>query len=1307
MKGHGTSNIEPLAVWIDVGGTFTDCFIRDSTGRLRAHKTLSSGKVLLACEVVASDPIVLSAAALRQDPARFWEGARVELIDATGRLWQAHRVVSFAEGRLTLAPGAELPPRWTGRAALDAGLEAPVLAVRRLLGVPLSDPLPPLHVRLGTTKGTNALLTRSGAKTALAITAPLGDLPRIGDQTRPHLFDLTARKLPPIAVQTVEITERLDASGNVIVPLDMEDAARKFRRLLDAGIESLAICLLHAYLNGEHEQQLAELARRLGFPHVSTSHQVAPLIEIVPRAHTTAVDAYIGPVIRHYLQLLHRQFGFEQNDAPFYIMTSAGGLVRWDRYWGKDSILSGPAGGVAALASIREALAGVSSTETAGVIGLDMGGTSTDVSKVGQRIELQLESTKAGIALMVPTLPIETVAAGGGSICWFDGVSLRVGPDSAGADPGPACYGKGGPLTITDLNVYTGRIPQEQFPFPVDRPAIERRLQELCRQVGGKLGPVEPAELAEGFRRIANEQMAGAVRTVTLAQGVDPRQFALVGFGGAAGQHICEVAELLQIQQVIDVPQAGLLSALGMGYAPLQLVEVLPVYQESSRWDAATCWQEAQVVAERLRTELLGQRPPGTAATVSTQIAVDMRYAGTDTSLTIPWTEGAPLVSDFHDAFFQRYGYRPPRTVVEIVAVRIVSTLPSDERFPAQSRLARRLLPSTSGGIRRSQLRPGDVVIGPAVIGNEGSTLVVPESWEAECLDGGALRMSRRDAPPSMASIDHHEQHSPPGAAEVCLSPAAEPALNAPTATDPVLRECFGARIAAIAAQMGTVLQQTAISVNVKQRRDFSCAIFDRDGTLLANAPHVPVHLGAMGETVREILRAFPDLQPGDAVVTNDPYRGGSHLPDITVVSPVFDDQGQRALLVANRAHHADVGGITPGSMGFNSRRLADEGVLIEPRMLVRGGTAQFESMRALLSRAPYPPRNLDELLADLAAQVAANRRGAELIAEYATQFGWQNIARYAAELLEAAADRIDQLVRRQLVGKYSFQDWLDHGIPIAVTLEGTEDGRLRIDFSGSGPVDVGSFNANPSIVRAAVLYVLRCLMADDFPLNEGVMQRIDLHIPEGILNPPRGATAADSPPVAAGNVETSQRVVDVLLGALGVAAASQGTMNNVLFGTESFGFYETICGGAGATSWADGESGVHTHMTNTRLTDPEVLEARYPVRLVDFRLRPGSGGRGRFRGGEGVLREIEFLTEVNVTLLTSRRNPQWPPFALAGGEPGAIGENWLVRPDQPPQRLPASGQFVARAGDRLRILTPGGGGYGSPQDRTESGRGQ
>lgn len=1311
-----------IEAWVDVGGTFTDCYVHYSGNAnvneqpLRRLKILSSGRVPISVELANRSDRV-SARELKSDGPEFWTGSHLLQLSPDGVELQRIAVTAFANGVLSLErsiDGSQHDSQQLElRYELVTDLTAPVLGIRRLLACPILTPLPRLHVRMGTTKGTNALLTRTGAKTAFAITAPFEDLLEIGDQTRPYLFALDIRKPPTLAHTTLSIHERMDAKGRSLEELDLENANSVLARAREAGCTSLAICLMHSYVNPSHETQLKTIAEGYGFDHISCSSSIAPLIEIVARAQTTLVDAYLSPIVHGYLREIVSQLGGSER-VQLLVMTSAGGLVDWKDYSGKDSILSGPAGGIAALRAISSA----SGRET--LIGLDMGGTSTDVSRVSVEQNLQYESTKADVRILTPTLPIETVASGGGSICWFDGVSLRVGPQSAGALPGPACYGRGGPLTVTDLNVFMDRVPGPQFPFALNREAIFERLTQLQQEIEPVLGSTALENLAQGLRRIASEQMAEAVRTVSIAQGADPRQHTLVGFGGAAGQHICEIAETLGITSVLDSAEGGLLSALGMGLADRRLDEVIPVYELMADVDWIILRRKAVELAAELKVRILGpisNELRGADSEPATQqfLRLELRYEGSDVSLTLPWDEKDDCKNAFDKLHHSRYGYAQTARKVELVAVRIEQVVCSPHALPGatsataysgstpksledssvvdENQAFKESADQTAPVVYRDNLKAGQQLTGPVVVANGGSTLYVDKGWTAQALPEGLLELRFHEA------SGHATRHATSLIAKEF---------------DPVFRECFAQRLSAIATQMGLVLQQTAISVNVKQRRDYSCAVFDQAGQLLANAPHVPVHLGAMGASVRATIKAFPDIVRGDCFVTNDPFQGGSHLPDITVITPVFASTSDKEpmFFVASRAHHADVGGISPGSMSIEATKLSEEGVVIPITKLVDGGVDRSQELASFLEAARWPPRNLAENMADLSAQQAANQRGVQLLRDYAEATSWSQLCRYSEFLLQAAEQRVRNFVKQKFPSggrsqSLSFKDALDDGTAIAVAITATDEASLQIDFAGTGAESPSNFNANPSIVTAAILYVIRCLVADDLPLNEGVLRCIDLRIPEGLLNPCPNSRGGDSPAVAAGNVETSQRIVDVLVGAFGAAAASQGTMNNLLFGNQSFGFYETICGGAGATASSHGADGVHTHMTNTRLTDPEILEARYPVRLLDFGMRHGSGGIGEFRGGDGVRRTLEFLEDVEVSLLTSRRG-QYPPFGLCGGSAGTLGRNVLIkhRPtDQPNEvseeqrwieiELPSCCQFKVAAGQRLRIETPGGGGFG------------
>jgi 5-oxoprolinase (ATP-hydrolysing) len=1261
--------------WIDVGGTFTDCLRRDAQGQLTRTKVLSSGVTKgLLDDVTASG---FRDARRCGDPPQFWRGFRCTFLDHRGQPIFHAEVVDFNPQRreFRFAPHEPAPPLTPGQTyELTAALDAPLLAIRWLLKLPLAEPLPPLAVRLGTTRGTNALLTRRGAKTAFVTTWGFGDILRIGYQNRPRLFDLNIRKSPPLFAASVEVRERLAADGAVLEPLDLEHAREVLLALRAQGFDSLAIALLHAYRHGAHELALEGLARELGFREISLSHRVAPLVKLVARGDTTVVDAYLNPVLGEYVARLQTALG---PDSDLRLLTSSGGLVEAQHFRGKDSILSGPAGGVVGFSRVASA-AGF-----AHAIGFDMGGTSTDVARYDGRYELQYETEKAGVRIVSPMLAIVTVAAGGGSLCWFDGVKLCVGPDSAGADPGPACYGRGGPLAVTDLNLWLGKIPPEHFPFALDREAVARELDTLRETISQATGTHYcREELAAGLLAVANANMAQAIRSVSTAQGYDPRDYVLVAFGGAAAQHACAVAEELGIRQILNHPDAGLLSAYGMGLADVVWHEVQGLAVTYSR-DALA---EIERVAQELRTaSIAAVAAQGVARErISTETSLDLRYRGTDIALTVL----APRDNDYAAAFARehrrRYGYTHDERPLEVVAVRAQAigksqVSPGESHRVARSkhRQAEHQQPVYFAGnwraaarYDRASLQPGDIVLGPAVIAEATSTTVIDPAWRAEVLSGGELLLTFQPADASTHSL----------------------ALLPGTAADPVQLEIFNHHFAGIAERMGLTLRNTSSSVNVKERLDFSCALFTARGDLVVNAPHIPVHLGAMSETVKQLL-SRQTLHPGDVYVTNDPYRGGSHLPDITVITPVHDpDSGELWFVTASRAHHAEIGGITPGSMPPFSKTLAEEGVLIRDFLLVARGTERFAALGEHLANAPYPSRNVADNLADIAAQVAANQQGTQDLAALVERYGWPVVSAYMQHIQAAAETKMRAALAKLPDGRREFVDHLDDGTPIQVALTIAGDD-ITIDFTGAGPVSRGNLNANRAIVTAAIMYVLRLLIDEDIPLNQGVLAPVSLVLPEGILNPPEKEHAADCPAVVGGNVETSQRVVDVLLGALGLAAASQGTMNNLLFGDDRFGYYETICGGSGATPTAAGADAVHTHMTNTRLTDPEILELRYPVRLTEFRIRANSGGAGAHPGGRGVVRKLEFLKPLQVSILSERR-AAYAPYGLGHGSPGARGRNTLLRASGATEQLPGAAHLEVAPGDTLILETPGGGGW-------------
>ncbi|WP_153555592.1 hydantoinase B/oxoprolinase family protein [Roseimaritima sediminicola] len=1300
-----------VRVWADVGGTFTDCFVSDARGR-RSTKVLSSGVTKgQVAEGFAVDGRTGFIDPRRQsDPERFWVGFTLRLLGDDGTVHAEATVSDFdaQTGRLVLDRRLDTPPPGSPYELIST-LHSPALAVRKLLGLPLDRPLPPLEARLGTTRGTNALLTRQGAAVTLLTTRGFGDQLLIGEQDRPELFQLCIQKPPPLTRDVLEIDERLDAEGNVLERIDEAAAAAVLQSAYRRGARTLAISLLHAYKNDVHEVALERLARQVGFRDIYLSSRVAPLVKLVARTETTTLDAYLSPILQHYVQDVWQQLGGPAT-AELSWMTSGGALVASEHFRGADSVLSGPAGGVVALQSLAH-----QHRLRDGVIGLDMGGTSTDVSLYDGRLRRQFESRKAGVRMLTPMMAIETVAAGGGSICRAEGGRLLVGPDSAGADPGPACYGRGGPLTVTDLNLVLGRIAPERFPFPLDRDAAVARLQEIVdrlpRPESGS-GPL-PGDgpqyllLAEGFWKIAVGHMAEAVRTITTAEGVDARPLTLVGFGGAAGQHLTAVASALDMQRVFDHPDASLLSALGMGMADQGVSRAVGVYQplddvreeQLARWQADLQRQTSELL-KRDAADESGQR----------RWTVEMRYQGTEASLELPLEPRTSLPQRFASEHRDRFGYERPQHALEWVSLRLEHRLVTPGP-PAVSAVETTYQPEPqshgelfyegrwirAARLDRQRLRPGAHIAGPALIVSDTSTLVVHPGWSATMQADHSLLAQRTAPQPSDAPLVSDEQGAAP---EV----------------DPVLVEIVGRRLQGIAESMGEVLRRTAESVNVKERRDYSCAVFRGDGSLVANAPHVPVHLGAMGHTVRHLIERYPTMYPGDCYVTNDPFAGGSHLPDVTVIAPVFVDPQATApaFFVGSRAHHAEIGGVTPGSMPPAAGSLAEEGVWLRDVALMRRGVDGEAELRRRLTEAPYPTRAIGENLADIAAQRAAGHRGAGDVVALAEKLG-------GAAVLEACMQQLQEISRQAVVrfarsrfpdaGRLNFQDQLDDGTPIAVTItipprpaaatsqqagDAAEEKAMTIDFTGTADVHPNGFNATPGIVTAAVLYVLRCAIDRPLPLNEGFMQAIDLVLPPGLLNPPHEADPRRCPAVVAGNVETSQRVVDVLLGALELASASQGTMNNVLIGDPSFGYYETICGGSGATGEGAGADAVHTHMTNTRITDPEVLESRYPVRLWRFSIRTGSGGSGQHRGGDGVIRQWEFLRPLTLSLLTGRRG-EHRPYALSGGESGASGANWLHAADGRRRALSACCTLDVQPGDQLIVETPGGAGWGKP----------
>ncbi|MFQ5698680.1 MAG: hydantoinase B/oxoprolinase family protein [Myxococcota bacterium] len=1139
---------------------------------------------------------------------------------------------------------------------------APIEGIRRILGLPPGDPVPPCDVRMGTTIATNALLERRGARSALVITRGFGDVLEIGTQARPDLFALEIRKPELLYRAVLEVDARCDAEGRVRERPEPEALRRELLELRRAhSLRSVAIVILHAYRAPALEREIGALASQVGFGHVALSHEVASEIGLVGRGDTATVDAYLTPLIRDYVASL----AAELPGSRLRIMQSSGGLTDAAHFRGPGAILSGPAGGVVACARVARR------ARVREVIGFDMGGTSTDVSRFAGELERRYEAEVSGIRLRAPMMAIETVAAGGGSLCVYDGYRFRVGPESAGAVPGPLCYGHPDAtgLTLTDVNLKLGRLQPDRFPLPLDAGRVESALEALAERLRRDGVERGPEEIAEGFFEVANAGMAEAIRRVSVSRGYDVRDHTLLVFGGAAGQHACAVARRLGIRRILAHPLAGVLSALGMGLADVSW---------SGEEDAGRCeLRDPLPEAARAALERLCRRADRALAEQGFRPSrrrlirrLDLRYRGTETAISVREPSSGAWRQAFEAEHRRRFGYARPGHPVEIAVARVEGVglhrpprefvqLGGDGRPERVARLFwdGRALPEVPV-YRREALARDVKRDGPALILDRTATLVVDPGFGFHLDAHGSIWIEDVSGPPAPQKVE--------------------------AAVDPVRLEIFNHLFMSIAEQMGSVLRHTALSTNIRERLDFSCAIFDPSGGLVANAPHIPVHLGAMGETVRAVRAAHPCPDPGDVFASNDPAAGGSHLPDITVVTPVHDPAGPLRFWVASRGHHADVGGATPGSMPPDSRDLADEGVVLRDLRVVRGGRLERERVLEALGAGRYPARNPLENLADLEAQIAANRKGVDLLEELVECYGSEAVQAYMGHVQRNAADRVADAIGALPDGELRFEDALDDGTPIRVALRIAGRG-LQVDFSGTGREVEGNLNAPRAVTLACVLYVLRTLVGEPIPLNRGCLEPVEVTIPEGsVLWPSRGRA------VAGGNVETSQRIVDVLLGAFGSAAASQGTMNNLTFGNEHFGYYETIAGGAGAGPSFAGASGVHTHMTNTRITDPEVLEARFPVRLLRFALRSGSGGAGRWRGGEGLIREIEFEAPVRVSILSERRARS--PVGRAGGRAGRRGRNLHNGSE-----IPAKVALDCKRGDRIRIETPGGGGYGEP----------
>ena len=1157
--------------------------------------------------------------------------------------------------------------------------DAALAGIRAALGIAADAPIPAAQieaVKMGTTVATNALLERKGEPTALFITRGFRDALRIAYQNRPRLFDRQIVLPEMLYSKVVEVDERIGARGEVLVPLDEKALGRDLAATYAQGIRAIAIVFMHGYRSTQHEARAAELAVATGFTQISVSHRVSPLMKLVGRGDTTVVDAYLSPILRRYVD----QVAAELQGVPLFFMQSSGGLADARRFQGKDSILSGPAGGI--VGAVRTSLAAGFER----IIGFDMGGTSTDVSHYAGEFERAFETRVAGVRMRAPMMNIHTVAAGGGSILHFDGARYRVGPDSAGANPGPACYRRGGPLCVTDANLMLGKVQPEHFPAvfgesgreTLDAAEVGRRFEALSEQIRAATGDERPPEaVAEGFVQVAVGNMANAIKHVSVQRGHDVTEYTLCCFGGAGGQHACLVADALAMTRVFIHPLAGVLSAYGMGLADRAALREKAIERRLDEDARDPLEAELEALAGAARGELVAQGVPPQEIRVVQR--AHLKYEGTDSALIVESGSIDEMRARFEAVYRRQFSFLMPGRALIVEAVSVEAIAAGEPVAPAEPAPAAAAAPVPAAAVRmytsgawhatplyrREALAAGHALDGPAIIAESNATTVVEPGWRAQVTAQNNLVLER---------VRPREQRVAIG-----------------TQADPVMLEIFNNLFMSIAEQMGLRLQNTAYSVNIKERLDFSCALFDVDGSLIANAPHMPVHLGSMGESIRTVIRENAGrIRPGNVYVLNAPYNGGTHLPDVTVITPVYDEAGRDLLFyVGSRGHHADIGGITPGSMPPDSRTVEEEGVLIDNFLLVEGGRLREAETRVLLGSGRWPARNIDQNVADLQAQVAANEKGVQELRRMVVHFGLEVVRAYMRHVQDNAEESVRRVIGVLADGAFEFP--LDNGAVIRVQIRiGADRRSATIDFTGTSAQLSSNFNAPSAVAMAAVLYVFRTLVDEDIPLNAGCLKPLEVIIPEGSMLRPMHPAA-----VVAGNVETSQCITDALFGALGVMAASQGTMNNFTFGNARYQYYETVAGGSGAGPEFDGADVVQTHMTNSRLTDPEVLEWRFPVLLESFAIRAGSGGRGRQRGGDGAVRKVRFLESMTASILSGHRLVA--PHGMAGGEPGQPGRNFVLRRDGTTSALGPFDRTEMAPGDVFVIETPGGGGYGKP----------
>lgn len=1240
-------------IWVDTGGTFTDCICMAPNGQRKRIKVLSSAA--LRGEIVKKEsPKIYQFTQkwdIKEDIFQTYRFRMLMQSDFETKVVD----INFEKQTITLAD--ELP--LIGNFEISADEEAPILAARIATLTPLNESLPPLQMRLGTTKGTNALLERKGAKVTLLITKGFKDLIAIGTQQRPHLFQLNIPEPNLLYDQVIEVKERLDAQGKVIVELSESEISATLKQIEH---KTVAVAFLHAYKKPIHEEKIRNALNKAGFQYVSFSSQLSSSIKILPRATTALVNAYLHPILEHYLQQIRSRLNKESN---LKVMTSAGSLMNASFFHPKDSLLSGPAGGVVGAAEIAKKL------NIPKILTLDMGGTSTDTARFDGNYDYNYTTVVGDARMLSPCFAIETVAAGGGSLCQFDGEKLSVGPESAGAFPGPACYGAGGDLAITDINLLLGKLDASAMGIPIQIEAAKARLEILQNVILELKGQaMSKLEILQGFEQIANEKMAEAIRKISVAKGFDTKAYSLLVFGGAGGLHACKIADLLQIKEIILPFDGGLLSAYGMGMAQVERILEKQILQPLSQVKA-----DLQNYAKRLfqsGSEQLEKEGIPRAQIKLKKVFYYLRFLGQDSTLEVE--NQSDIENIFKAKYEHLFGHYPKEGIIELESIKVIVANEEEQKNKANRIEAKKSATPhhfhTSPFEQKQipvyhweKLAIGTWIEGKAILLNSTSTTFIEADWALHIRAEGNAILQRQKA-----TRQQNESQK-----------------------ETIELELFTNRFLSIAEEMGAQLQRTAFSVNIKERLDFSCAILNAKAELLVNAPHIPVHLGSLGICARLILAKFP-LRKGEVIITNHPKYGGSHLPDVTLLKGVFTTDNQLVGYVINRAHHAEIGGKTPGSMPPDATNLEEEGVVVLPTYLVKAGELNWNGMKDLLQNARFPSRSIQENLADINAALASLKTGEEKLQQLVQRHSLNKVHHYMQLLQNSANQALQRAISSFSKQVLTATESLDDGHEIHVKIV-FQDGKIHFDFNGTSAPHPNNLNANISIVYSAIIYVLRLLCAEDLPLNEGLMQQVEVRLPESFLHPKFEDDPSRCPAVVGGNTEVSQRLVDTLLKAFDLAACSQGTMNNFLFGNNKFGYYETICGGTGAGKDFHGRSAVHQHMTNTKITDPEELEYRYPVRLQEFAIREDSGGTGKWQGGNGIVRAVEFLEEVEITLITQHR--KIAPYGRKGGENGQLGKQYLIRANGEKENLKGIDSRTCKAGDRVVIETPGGGGWG------------